>query len=121
MLLPEQYPPCDLNCWISGQLLYLYLMAAGSAGLLLWYGGRPLIRWIRARWPRTEPLLTAGRPVLASAWWVFAIVCVLLMAWETRYRPIVADGVPMAWDRWTHRYCVLERGHWQCGVPLTTP
>ena len=55
------------------------------------------------------------------AWWGLALFAVLAAAWATRYQPIIAEGVPMAWDRWGHRFCVPEHGKWRCGIRVGFP
>jgi hypothetical protein len=55
---------------------------------------------------------------LRWAWLALAVVAVLLIAQETRY--VVHATTPVTvWDRWTHRFCMIQPDHgWVCGVAL---
>lgn len=58
---------------------------------------------------------------MRRAWWAIVLVALLGLAWATRYQPMIAEGVPMAWDRWGHRYCLSQHGDWHCGIHIRFP
>jgi hypothetical protein len=65
--------------------------------------------------------LSGGR-VPPWAWWLLALIIsgliVGVAAWYWRYDADVRDGRLVAWDRWQHRFCVMQDGRWRCGATL---
>lgn len=54
------------------------------------------------------PGMTRFRPWLLAAWWVLAVVVLLVAVRLTRYETMKVGEVPLVLDRWRHEFCTVR-------------